>query len=550
MNKTNVMLGVSLGMVLLIGILLVFVKPTNAGELTAEAVVTSSKVITASTPVYLKEDFNTKYGTIAIADKLTNPIIEYSLINNTEQCLINCEAYGKAVLYSDGKLFEGKEFISSIGTEILSNSQFWIKVTDSYQVEDNVYKEVCAELKNTTKQCTYEVVEYKNKTEYNSYWENYNYEVLKAGNYEWKLTATKGIKQNIDFQLVSNGQTLKQWAWWNGSWTKNKEIKIKENSGVSLSNYTTLVTVTYDADMQTDFDDLRFISGDNTTELSYWIQNKSDSTSANVWIEVPTLTANVNNTVYMYYNNPSVSTTGSKASAFANALNESNGKSFSNSDTASSYANSRGFLMTSQKKILLLGIYNVNNEVTCNTYGYWEGTTNSVNYSVSGGNAQTMKLIPASTAFYLLPFTPGTTCTSKYGSFGGYPLTQTNIQWTNGDAFYSNAHHTDANGFNIGSLWTDERVATEPTVYFGDEGDKPVECNFSGYVKDASSNGLQNAKIVVFNQDLKTETYNTTTSATGYWSINITNSTKNFTAVAYLNNSLIGQAKPFIRGTC
>jgi len=75
-------------------------------------------------------------------------------------------------------------------------------------------------------------------------------------------------------------------------------------------------------------------------------------------------------------------------------------------------------------------------------------------------------------------------------------------------------------------------------------------CNFTGYVKDSTGTGLSGASVVIFNQDLKSDIYNTTTSANGLWNIDILNSTKNFTAVAYLNNSLIGSAKPFISGTC
>jgi hypothetical protein len=75
-------------------------------------------------------------------------------------------------------------------------------------------------------------------------------------------------------------------------------------------------------------------------------------------------------------------------------------------------------------------------------------------------------------------------------------------------------------------------------------------CNFSGYVKDSSGNGLNGAEIIIFNQNNKAELYNLTSASTGYWSKNITNSTKNYTAVAYYNNTLVGIAKPYISGYC
>ena len=52
------------------------------------------------------------------------------------------------------------------------------------------------------------------------------------------------------------------------------------------------------------------------------------------------------------------------------------------------------------------------------------------------------------------------------------------------------------------------------------------------------------------NQSNYLQTWNTTTNASGYWSIDMKNSTDNITAIAYYNTTLIGQAKPFISGTC
>lgn len=557
MNKSNVIIGMFVGIVLVMGIVLFLTTKAKTADLISSNTKELITKIEEDTPDFFKEDLNLNYGYIEISKSDSTRLADYSL-TSIDESIINVVAYGKAILYSDGKLFDDANYKDIYNNLVeLDYSQYYIYKNVSYVVEEvATYKEVCSipitEKGNITseKEVCYSVPDtYKNVTKYKMEWVKYNYEILKSGDYKWKLEAKRPVNKQIDFIPVAQGKTLDEWAWWNGMWNIKKEIKVKENSGGTLTNYTTLINIPYATGMQTDFEDLRFTNSDENIELSYWIENKTDSTSANVWVEVPTLTANINNTIYMYYNNPSVSTTGSKKSAFSNALNESNGKSFSGTDTASTYANSRGMLITSKKKILLLGIYNTNNEVTCNTYGYWEGTTNSANYSISGGNAQTMKLIPTSTAFYLLPFTAGTTCNSKYGSFGGYPLTQTNIQWTNGDAFYSNAHHTDANGFNIGSLWTDDRVATEPTSYIGDAQLPPI-CTFSGYVKDANEDGIEGAKIVIINQANYFDTYNTTSDSNGFWSKNITNSTSNFTAVAYFNNTLIGSAKPFILGTC
>ena len=71
-----------------------------------------TKVITPDLSDFIKEDFNEKYGAITIDDTFmwigTGRVAEYSLIENTEYCIINCKARGKVKLYSDGRVFEDK----------------------------------------------------------------------------------------------------------------------------------------------------------------------------------------------------------------------------------------------------------------------------------------------------------------------------------------------------------------------------------------------------------------------------------------------------------
>lgn len=89
---------------------------------------------------------------------------------------------------------------------------------------------------------------------------------------------------------------------WLTNYTKRKPIVI--SSSAAQTDYQVLVTVAYDSDMQADFDDLRFTTSDKTTLIDYWIESKTDSSIARVWVEVPTI-ANGNTTIYMYYGNSS-----------------------------------------------------------------------------------------------------------------------------------------------------------------------------------------------------------------------------------------------------
>ena len=86
-----------------------------------------------------------------------------------------------------------------------------------------------------------------------------------------------------------------------------KRQPITINSASALTDYQVKLTIAYDSDMQPDFDDLCFTSADGTTELSYWLESKTDSTTAIVWVKVPSLVSG-DNTLYMYYANASATT--------------------------------------------------------------------------------------------------------------------------------------------------------------------------------------------------------------------------------------------------
>jgi len=79
-----------------------------------------------------------------------------------------------------------------------------------------------------------------------------------------------------------------------------------------------------------------------------------------------------------------------------------------------------------------------------------------------------------------------------------------------------------------------------PTVY----------CNFSGYAFDEDDTALVGANVTVWNQFNVSEYYSNTTIADGKWSVQVPNSTNTYMAGAYYNNTLIGQLKQGISGTC
>jgi len=92
-------------------------------------------------------------------------------------------------------------------------------------------------------------------------------------------------------------------AWYNSSWLKRKAITLTGGSSGAQTDYQVKLTVTYDSDMQSDFDDLRFTKADGTTLLDAWMESYTVSTSAVVWVETDTPANTVEADIYMYYGN-------------------------------------------------------------------------------------------------------------------------------------------------------------------------------------------------------------------------------------------------------
>lgn len=98
-------------------------------------------------------------------------------------------------------------------------------------------------------------------------------------------------------------------------------------AGSSGTNYQVRITVHYGAGTdsgehvylnshcQTDFDDIRFTTSDGSTLLDYWRQSYVSSYAAIFWVEVKD-DLDYDTTIYLYYGNPTVSTTSNGASTF------------------------------------------------------------------------------------------------------------------------------------------------------------------------------------------------------------------------------------------
>lgn len=261
--------------------------------------------------------------TITNAYGLGSDLAKYKL-TKSENSIIDAYAEGYVTLYSDGPLFENLKFIATDRKERTLQYSIYYYSYEDVEFNDPVYGEVCEAVKGTvngSQKCINQIIEYKKVIRNVEVRHEYKFgTILKAGTYKWRIEA-KLPRPNyaIDWQVEVLGQTLSEWSWWAGdgnTYTKKRQITVTELSGKDLYNYTVLLKITYDSDMQTDFDDLRFTDSTETTELKYWIEQKNDSSMASVFVKVPYLAASSGTNIYMYYGNAGVSTTGNISQAF------------------------------------------------------------------------------------------------------------------------------------------------------------------------------------------------------------------------------------------
>ncbi len=94
-------------------------------------------------------------------------------------------------------------------------------------------------------------------------------------------------------------------------WPFRTAVNVKENSGSTLTNYQVKITIN-----SSSFDsryswsnngvDLRVYDSNDSTPLQFWIESWNDSAkTATIWIRFPTLAANADHGVYLYYGNAS-----------------------------------------------------------------------------------------------------------------------------------------------------------------------------------------------------------------------------------------------------
>ncbi len=120
------------------------------------------------------------------------------------------------------------------------------------------------------------------------------------------------------------------------AWSKRKLIDISNSTGSALTDFQVMLSVTYDSDMQIDFDDLRFTDSTGT-QINYWLDERyKPGISASVWVKIPSI-ASSGTTIHMYYGNGIVTTTSSRNDVFDPTLAGTYISQFSNANIADNH---------------------------------------------------------------------------------------------------------------------------------------------------------------------------------------------------------------------
>lgn len=152
-------------------------------------------------------------------------------------------------------------------------------------------------------------------------------------------------------------------------WTKYREITVTGSSSGEQTDYQVKITVPYDADMRADFSDIRFVSANKTSFLDYWIESKTNSSTADFWVQIPVVPVSPNTvTVYMYYGNSEASTLSNGVNTFISGTDfaQDDGFLFRDGGVDEIYGNSAGTVRSNGGLLSLVAIDRASDSLVAN----------------------------------------------------------------------------------------------------------------------------------------------------------------------------------------
>ena len=142
-----------------------------------------------------------------------------------------------------------------------------------------------------------------------------------------RANASMVLKTSKDVYGPSENVYLQGQHWWNGYWSYRKEIDVTNPTSTPLEEYQielkeNLTQLYEEGKLNTTCQDLRFTwynsSSGNEIKIPYWIEECNISgKNSTIWVKVPTIPANSDTTVYMYYGNPNAETESNITATFS-----------------------------------------------------------------------------------------------------------------------------------------------------------------------------------------------------------------------------------------
>ncbi len=190
---------------------------------------------------------------------------------------------------------------------------------DEDSINGTIHHENCTQIQTGTKTISYEELE---KLNINSDSEKIKWS---AGEVQFKTKEKRKflIKWETNLEQINGGWgSSGNWKinpenWWNSSWGTKRAINITDKSGQNLANRTVEIIVNLIPNMNADFSDVRFVNASENAEYSYYYNETINATARRFYVRVSdNMTANANTTIYMYYRNPTATTTSNIQTAF------------------------------------------------------------------------------------------------------------------------------------------------------------------------------------------------------------------------------------------
>lgn len=231
-------------------------------------------------------------------------VAELEILDDGGDCFVDCYATIKVNLNSKQELPNKFDFVDRKGKTKNMNERIYVKETTCIDrfMNDTEYSNSNGKMTTT----------YLNSGEWKEFcedeWIEYKNEEFDAGEYTIKLKSKKGNLDKLDWSFeylgISSSQIREHWAWWDASFEKKRALNFNITGNPTIADMQAKVTITYDSDMQTDFSDIRFTNPAEDTELSYYVESYTPSTSAVVWIRLEdNITTTDQTLAYLYYDN-------------------------------------------------------------------------------------------------------------------------------------------------------------------------------------------------------------------------------------------------------